>query len=117
VAERDPNTEARAGIRVLTRLVDALTDEYEAADTELQGERVYPLLNDAKSGLAALEQAGRALEQEREKTTALKELSGYVRSHLAGNDADPELKWALDLADEALASSPGDPAAETETSG
>ena len=29
----------------------------------------------------------------------LRELTGYVRAHLAGNDADPELKWALEQAD------------------
>lgn len=38
-----------------------------------------------------------------ELEAALKELAGYVRAHLAGNDADPELLWALELADEALA--------------
>jgi hypothetical protein len=56
-------------------------------------------------------QLHRELEQEREKGTALKELAGYVRSHLTGNNADSELRWALDLADEALASSSGDSAA------
>lgn len=37
----------------------------------------------------------------------LRELAGYVRAHLAGQDADPELKWALEQADEALAEDGG----------
>jgi hypothetical protein len=33
---------------------------------------------------------------------AAREIRGYVRAHLAGNDADPELTWALEQADAAL---------------
>jgi len=37
----------------------------------------------------------------------LRELAGYVRAHLAGQNADPELRWALEQADEALAGDGG----------
>ena len=41
-------------------------------------------------------------EQTTELRGALSELAGYVRAHLAGEDADPELRHALERADEAL---------------
>jgi predicted AlkP superfamily phosphohydrolase/phosphomutase len=43
-----------------------------------------------------------ASDENEQLRKALQELSGYVRSHLAGQNADPELEWALKEADDIL---------------
>lgn len=43
------------------------------------------------------------MTEAQEKITEIaREMAGYIRAHLAGNNADPELKWALEQYDEAV---------------
>lgn len=52
--------------------------------------------------LAEYEKLVAASDQSAELREALQELSGYVRAHLAGRDADTELEWALEKATDTL---------------
>lgn len=63
----------------------------------------------------AVDEVGSLFEQLEAAQAALSELSGYVRAHLAGHDADPELTWALALADAALGEGSAPPSASGQT--
>lgn len=83
------------------RLADGLR---ELLPPTVEAERLF---NELVAELVSVRQTNE------ERDAALRELAGYVRSHLAGNDADPELAWALEKADAALASGDGQEPADT----
>jgi len=84
-------------------------DERKAAEAELErvkAERDH-LGKSAQDGWQAHADEEARLDK---ALSALREMSGYVRAHLAGHDADPELKWALEQSDAAIAEIEGEPA-------
>jgi len=124
---RDERKAAEAELERTQKIAEAhkganklLVDEYEAkltahvesmqaAEAELErvkAERDH-LGKSAQDGWQAHADEEARLDK---ALSALREMSGYVRAHLAGHDADPELKWALEQSDAAIAEIEGEPA-------
>jgi hypothetical protein len=85
-----PNEDALAALDSLTAALAEWKHNYATRNEDAE------LLEKAANAALARAQKAEAVVE------AAREIRGYVRAHLAGNDADPELTWALEQADAAL---------------
>jgi hypothetical protein len=96
--------EARHALERAERERDAIRGEMRLLERERNDEQGKSARAEARAQKAEAERDDEIAHRWKAEAVveAAREIRGYVRAHLAGNDADPELTWALEQADAAL---------------